>query len=201
MGSHDQQGLRATFSNMADSTAEDWKLISAEYLPFGKALPERVLAHLKLLSGDYGGFAVDRMTHSLQTATSAHRAGKHEEYVVCALLHDIGDTLGSYNHPDVGAAILKPFVSAENHWMVEKHGIFQGYFFFQHLGMDRNMREQFRGHPCFEKTAEFCERYDGPAFDPGAETLPLEFFEPMVRRVFAQPKNTIYKNAIDMQSK
>ena len=94
MGSHDQQGLRATFSNMADSTAEDWKLISAEYLPFGKALPERVLAHLKLLSGDYGGFAVDRMTHSLQTATSAHRAGKDEEYVVCALLHDIGDTLG-----------------------------------------------------------------------------------------------------------
>jgi len=182
---------------MADSTAEDWKLISAEYLPFGKALPERVLAHLKLLSGDYGGFAVDRMTHSLQTATFAHRAGKDEEYVVCALLHDIGDTLGSYNHPDVGAAILKPFVSAENHWMVEKHGIFQGYFFFQHLGMDRNMREQFRGHPCFERTAEFCEKYDGPAFDPNAETLPLEFFEPMVRRIFADPKNTIYKSAID----
>ena len=197
MGSHDQHGLRATFSNMADSTAEDWKLISAEYLPFGKALPERVLAHLKLLSGDYGGFAVDRMTHSLQTATFAHRAGKDEEYVVCALLHDIGDTLGSYNHPDVGAAILKPFVSAENHWMVEKHGIFQGYFFFQHLGMDRNMREQFRGHPCFERTAEFCEKYDGPAFDPNAETLPLEFFEPMVRRIFADPKNTIYKSAID----
>ncbi len=201
MGSHDQQGLRATFSNMADSTAEDWKLISAEYLPFGKALPERVLAHLKLLSGDYGGFAVDRMTHSLQTATSAHRAGKDEEYVVCALLHDIGDTLGSYNHPDVGAAILKPFVSAENHWMVEKHGIFQGYFFFQHLGMDRNMREQFRGHPCFERTAEFCEKYDGPAFNPSGETLPLDFFEPMVRRVFALPKNTIYKSASDMQSK
>jgi predicted HD phosphohydrolase len=200
MGSHDQQGLRASFTNMKDSTAQDWKLISVEYLPFGKALPERVLAHLKLLSGDYGGFAVDRMTHSLQTATNAHRAGKDEEYVVCALLHDIGDTLGSYNHPDVSAAILKPFVSAENHWMVEKHGIFQGYFFFQHLGMDRNMREQFRGHPCFEKTAEFCEKYDGPAFDPSAETLPLEFFEPMVRRVFAQPKNTIYKNAIDMPS-
>ena len=200
MGSHDQQGLRATFSNMKDSTAEDWKIISTEYMPFSKALPERVLAHFKLLSGDYGGFAVDRLTHSLQTATFAHRAGKDEEYVVCALLHDIGDTLAAYNHPDVAAAILKPFVSADNLWMVEKHGIFQGYFFFHHLGMDRNMREQFRGHPCFERTAEFCEKYDGPAFDPNGETLPLEFFEPMVQRLFAQPKNTIYKSAIDKQT-
>ena len=200
MGSHDQQGLRATFSNMKDSTAEDWKIISTEYMPFSKALPERVLAHFKLLSGDYGGFAVDRLTHSLQTATLAHRAGKDEEYVVCALLHDIGDTLAAYNHPDIAAAILKPFVSADNLWMVEKHGIFQGYFFFHHLGMDRNMREQFRGHPCFERTAEFCEKYDGPAFDPNGETLPLEFFEPMVQRLFAQPKNTIYKSAIDKQT-
>ena len=200
MGSHDEQGLRATFSSMEQSTAEDWKLISAEYMPFAKALPERVLAHLQLLSGDYGGFAVDRMTHSLQTATLAHRAGKDAEYVVCALLHDIGDTLGSYNHPDVGAAIIKPFVSAENHWMVEKHGIFQGYFFFHHIGMDRNMREQFRGHPCFEQTAEFCEKYDGPAFNPNGETLPLEFFEPMLQRMFARPKNTIYKSAIEKQT-
>ena len=197
MGSHDQQGLRATFSNMADSTAEVWKIISAEYMPFAKALPERILAHLQLLGGDCGGFAVDRLTHSLQTATFAHRAGKDEEYVVCALLHDIGDTMASFNHPDVAVAILKPFVSTENLWMVEKHGIFQGYFFFHHLGMDRNMREQFRGHPCFERTAEFCEKYDGPAFDPNGETLPLEFFAPMVNRLFAKPKNTIYKTAID----
>lgn len=197
MGSNDQQGLRATFSNMADSTAEDWKIISAEYMPFAKALPERILAHLQLLGGDCGGFAVDRLTHSLQTATFAHRAGKDEEYVICALLHDIGDTMASFNHPDVAVAILKPFVSTENLWMVEKHGIFQGYFFFHHLGMDRNMREQFRGHPCFERTAEFCEKYDGPAFDPNGETLPLEFFAPMVNRLFAKPKNTIYKTAID----
>ncbi len=193
MGSNDQQGLRATFTTMEHSTAEDWKLIAEEYVPYAQTLPDRVLAHLRLLSGDYGGFAVDRMTHSLQTATRAHRAGKDEEYVVCALLHDIGDTLGSFNHADVGAAILKPFVSADNFWMVEKHGMFQGYFFFHYLGLDRNMREQFRGHPAFELTAEFCEKYDGPAFDPNGETLPLEFFEPMMRRVFAVPKNTIYK--------
>ena len=193
MGSNDQQGLRAAFTTMEHSTAADWKLIAEEYVPYAQTLPDRVLAHLRLLSGDYGGFAVDRMTHSLQTATRAHRAGKDEEYVVCALLHDIGDTLGSFNHADVGAAILKPFVSADNFWMVEKHGMFQGYFFFHYLGLDRNMREQFRGHPAFELTAEFCEKYDGPAFDPNGETLPLEFFEPMMRRVFAVPKNTIYK--------
>ena len=197
MGSHDEQGLRATFTTMEKSTEAEWKLIASEYMPFAKALPERILSHLTLLEGDYGGFAVDRMTHSLQTATNAQRGGEDEEYVVCALLHDIGDTLGSFNHADVAASILKPFVSEENFWMVEKHGIFQGYFFFHYLGMDRNMREQFRGHPGFERTALFCEKYDGPAFDPKGETLPLEFFEPMVRRVFAKPKNTIYRNTIE----
>jgi predicted HD phosphohydrolase len=197
MGSHDEQGLRATFTTMGKSTEAEWKLIAAEYVPYTKALPDRILGHFKLLSGDYGGFAVDRMTHSLQTATLAHRGGEDEEYVVCALLHDIGDTLASYNHADAAGAILKPFVSEENFWMVEKHGIFQGYFFFHYLGLDRNLREQFRGHPCFERTAKFCEKYDGPAFNPNGETLPLEFFEPMMRRVFAKPKNTIYKNPVE----
>ncbi len=197
MGSHDEQALRATFTNMEHSTAAEWKLIAEEYVPYTQALPDRILTHLKLLSGDYGGFAVDRMTHSLQTATNAHRGGEDEEYVVCALLHDIGDTLGSFNHADVAASILKPFISAENFWMVEKHGMFQGYYFFHYLGLDRNMREQFRAHPCFEMTAEFCEKYDGPAFDPNGETLPLEFFEPMVKRLFAKPKNSIYQAPAD----
>jgi predicted HD phosphohydrolase len=183
---------RAVFTSMERSTAEDWGIIGANFVEFARKLPDRVLAHLRLLDGDYGGFAVDRLTHSLQTATLAHRGGEDEEYVVCALLHDIGDTLGSFNHADVAAAILKPFISEANHWMVEKHGIFQGYYFFHRIGMDRNMREQFRGHPSFERTALFCERYDGPAFRPSGEVLPLAFFEPMVRRAFAAPKRTIY---------
>ena len=141
---------------MEASTADDWKIISGQFVLVAQALPERVLAHLRLLEGDCGGFAVDRLTHSLQTATRACRDGRDEEYVVCALLHDIGDTLCPYNHPDIAAAILKPFVSEENHWMVQKHGIFQGYYFFHHIGMDRDMREQFRGHPWFERTEEFC---------------------------------------------
>ena len=182
---------RARFTTMQEGTVEDWAAISMEFVEFSRGLPDRVLAHLKLLEGD-GGFAVDRLTHSLQTATLAQRAGRDEEYVVCALLHDIGDTLGSFNHPDVAAAMLRPFVSDENLWMVEKHGIFQGYYFFHHIGMDRDMREQFRGHPYFDRTAEFCELYDAPAFDPKRETLPLSFFEPMVRNVFAMPKRSIY---------
>ena len=192
MGSPDQPVTRASFTTMDASTAEDWKCITAEFASFARALPDRILSHLRLLEGDCGGFPVDRLTHSLQTATRAHLDGRDEEYVVCALLHDIGDTLGSFNHPDIAAAILKPFVSEQNHWMVEKHGIFQGYYFFQHIGLNRHLREQFRGHPYFEYTAEFCAKYDGPAFDPTGETLSVSFFEPMLRRVFTHPKHSIY---------
>ena len=182
-----------TFKSFAESTQDDWAHIAEHAADFNKGLADRILAHLKLLDGDFGGFPVDRLEHSLQTATMAHRDGRDEEYVVCALLHDIGDTLGSHNHPDVAAAILKPFVSEQNLWMVQNHGIFQGYYFFHHLGLDRNMREQFSGHPWYEYTAQFCHLYDQKAFDPEYHSEPLEFFEPMVRRVFARPKNSIYK--------
>ena len=187
---------RASFTRMEDSTADDWRVIGAEFAAFSKKLPDRVLAHLKLLDGDYGGFPVDRLQHSLQTATRAWRDGRDEEYVVCALLHDIGDTLGSFNHFDIAAAILKPFVSDENLWMVQHHGIFQGYYFFHHIGLDRNLREQFRGHAHFTRTEEFCALYDNPAFDPKAEALPLSEFEPLVRRVFGNVRNSVYKAAI-----
>lgn len=183
----------ANFKSLQASVNEDWRLILGEFGRFAKGLPDRVLAHLKLLEGDFGGFPVDRLAHSLQTATRALRDGRDEEYVVCALLHDIGDTLGTYNHPDIAAAILKPFVCEANLWMIQYHNIFQGYYFFHHIGMDRNMREQFRDHIYFERTAEFCELYDSPAFDAQAETLPLGEFEPMVRRVFASPQNSLYK--------
>ena len=188
---------RATFTRMDQSTAQDWALIAAEFRPFSQALPDRILAHLKLLDGDYGGFPIDRYTHCLQTATLALRDGRDEEYVVCALLHDIGDTLGCYNHPDIAAAILTPFVDDANLWMVQNHGIFQGYNFFHHIGMNRDMRDMFKGHAHYARTEEFIELYDNPAFDPKGETLPIAEFEPMLRRVFAQPRNTIYKAALE----
>ncbi|SNB59233.1 Predicted HD phosphohydrolase [Marinobacter sp. es.042] len=191
----DVNAPQAQFTHMKDGTAEDWQTIAKSFGQFAKGLPDRILEHLKLLEGDFGGFPIDRLSHCLQTATLAYRDGKDDEYVVCALLHDIGDTLGTYNHADVAAVLLEPFVSEANHWMVKHHAIFQGYYFFHYLGMDRDMRNEYRDHPHFERTIEFVSKYDSPAFDPEGETLPLEFFEPMVRKVFAQPVKSLYKGA------
>ena len=189
---HSPQTESAKFHAMTEGTAEDWAIIGKSMAPFVKELPDRVLSHLKMLDGDCGGFAVDRLEHSLQTATRAFKDGRDEEYVVCALLHDMGDILGPRNHADIAAAILKPFVSEQNHWMVEQHGIFQGYYFFHHIGLDREAREQHRGHPAFEHTAQFCHLYDQAAFDPAYESMPLSAFEPMVHRVFSTVKRSIY---------
>ena len=190
-GEHGHEA-QAKFHAMVDGTQEDWLNISRAAAEFGRGLPERIIAHLKLLEGDCGGFAIDRLEHSLQTATRAHQAGMDEEYVVCALLHDIGDTLGPRNHADVAAAIVQPFVSERNHWMVANHAIFQGYYFFHHLGLDRNMRDQYRGHPDFEYTAQFCHLFDQEAFDPNFKSMPLDAFTPMLQRVMMTPKRSIY---------
>mgnify|MGYP000158817978 CR=1 FL=1 len=184
---------RAKFHHMKDGTVEDWAIIGGEAAQHAKGLCGRLVAHLKLLEGDCGGFPIDRLTHCLQTATLAHKDGKDEEYVVCALLHDIGDTLGSHNHAEIGAAILKPFVSEKNHWMLNNHGIFQGYYFFEHLGLDNNMRDKYKGHEFYEYTAQFCHLYDQCAFDPDYESMQLKDFEPIVHRVLSKPKKSIYK--------
>jgi len=186
---------RATFTRTEDSTAADWRAIGGEFMLFASKLPDRVITHLRLLENDYGGFPVDRYTHCLQTATRALKDGRDEEYVVCTLLHDIGDTLGSYNHADIAATILQPFVSEENHWMVKHHAIFQGCYFFEHIGLNRDLRDNFKSHPAYERTAEFCAVYDNPAFDPQGETLPLSEFEPMLRRAMAQSRQSLYKAA------
>ncbi len=189
--------MRAEFREMAESTKQDWELIAREQAKAFETLPDRVLAHLRLLEGDHGGFPVDRLQHSLQTADLAAEAGEDEELVVCALLHDIGDTLGSANHADVGAAILEPFVSEAHHWMVKHHAIFQGYNFFHHLGMDRNMRDRFQGTENYDRTESFVRLYDNPAFDASRPKLDLEPFEPMVRRVFASPKRSLYTEVLE----
>lgn len=189
--------MRATFSSMTQSTSDDWQTIVGEQKKFMAGLPDRILAHLALLDGDYGGFPIDRLQHSLQTATLAADAGEDDEFVVCALLHDIGDTLGSYNHADVAAAILEPFVSEANHWMIKHHAIFQGYNFFHYLGMDRHMRDQFKGSEHYERTAYFVEKYDNPAFDANHPTLSLDPFAPLVRSVMATPKKSLYKAAME----
>ena len=168
-----EQLPRASFTSFADSTKEDWHLIMSQRGELEAALPGRILEQLELLRNDYGGFPVDRLEHSVQTATRAERDGRDDEYIICALLHDIGDVLTPYNHPDVAAAILKPFVSSANHWMVENHGVFQGYYFWHHLGSEHN-------HYC----EEFCSEYDSPAFDPSYKSNPLEYYEPLIRDFF-----------------
>ena len=181
------------FTAMRDASREDYAIIGRHTEAFRRGLPDRILEHLKLLDLDSGGYAVSRLTHSLQTATRAQRDGRDDEYVVCALLHDIGDTLATANHADLAATILEPYVSEKNLWIVQQHAIFQGYYFFHHLGLDRDMRERFRDHEWFRDCAEFCEKYDQNSFDRDYDTLPLEAFEDAVRKLFAEPRRSIYR--------
>lgn len=181
-----------TFTRMQDASSDDYRVIGSESRQWNKGLADRVLRHLELLAGESGGYGVDRLTHSLQSATRAERDGRDEEYVACALLHDIGDTLASMNHSELAATILEPFVSERNHWIVKHHGVFQGYYFFHHLGLDKNMREQFKDSPYYRDTIEFCAIYDQNCFDPAYDTSPLDHFVPMVSNLFAKPKQSIY---------
>jgi predicted HD phosphohydrolase len=187
-----ERARETSFTRMQDGTREDYAVIGRHSLEFASRLPDRILEHLKLLAGDTGGYAIDRLTHSLQSASRAQRDGRDDEYVACALIHDIGDTLATANHSELAATILEPFVSEQNHWIVEHHGIFQGYYFFHHLGLDRNLRDRYREHPYWRDCAEFCAKYDQNCFDPDYDTLPLEHFEPMLRKLFSNPRRSIY---------
>jgi len=176
---------------MEDARPEEWKVIGQEGRDHQATLPGRVIAHLRLLEDDFGGFAVDRLTHSLQTATRAAEDGRDEEYVACALLHDIGDTLGPLNHAEVAAVILRPFVAEKNHWMVQKHGIFQGYYFFHHIGLERDLRDQFKAHEYYDYTEEFCRKYDQCSFDKTYRSMSLDDFVPVLESVLTNPKRSI----------
>ena len=173
-----------SFTRMDQGTREDYALISVEVARHkAETHVDSILNLLRSMQGEALGFKIDRYQHSLQTATMARRDGADEEMQVVALLHDIGDSIAPDNHSDAAAAILKPYISETNHWLVKHHGLFQGYYYFHHYDQDPNARDAFRGHPAFEITAEFCERWDQRAFDPNYDTLPLEAFEPMVRKV------------------
>lgn len=176
------------FTRMEDGTREDYELLERLERGYLKELPDRLLAALEGLRSSFVGYKVSRYEHSLQSATRAHRDGREEEYVVAALLHDIGDELAPYTHGEMTAAVLRPYVSPQICWVVQHHGLFQTYYYAHHSGGDRNARDRYRDHEHFEACAEFCERYDQNCFDPGYESEPIEFFEPMVRRVFAEPR-------------
>lgn len=172
------------FRAMTEGTPAQWQDIARADRAYAEALPDRLIAQLEMLADDRHGFAIDRLQHCLQSATRALNDGRDEEYVMCALLHDIGDVLAPGHHAEYAAIVLAPFVSKKNLWMIRHHGIFQGYYFNHFFGGNRNLREHFRAHPYYDYTAEFCALYDQNAFDPDYPTLPLSAFEPMIRRFF-----------------
>lgn len=174
------------YVRMDEGTVEDYALAMALAKPFMAATPERLLAFMESLHYTFPGGQIDRYAHSLQTATRAEDAGECEEIVVAGLLHDIGDSLAPRNHAVIGAEILRPFVARHTYWMLKHHDVFQGYYFWDKLGLDRNARDRFRGHPAYDMTVRFTGDYDQMAFDPSYETRQIEYFEPMVRRIFAR---------------
>ena len=174
---------RAEFTTLKNATCEDLAIVRKYDELLFNELPTRVLEHLRLLENVPNGHPITQLEHSIQTATRAYQDGRDEDYVVCALLHDIGDILTPHDHATFAALLLKPFVNESLCWMVEKHPIFQNYYYLETLGRDPNEREKYRGSPYFDMTEEFCACYDQCSFDTEFKSLPLEYFIPMIERV------------------
>ena len=177
---------KVSFTEMKKGTKEDYLLLDKNEKDFAKKTADRILKFLSSLTETLEGYQVSRLEHSLQSATRALHAGESEEMIVAALLHDIGDELAPMNHSEYAASILKPYVSEKTHWIVEKHGEFQAYYYAHHLGGNRNKRDKYKGHKYFDACVNFCEKYDQCSFDTNYESYPLEKFEPMVRNIFAR---------------
>ena len=190
MGEIANQIKSVSFTRMEDGTAEEYSFLTPLYEKCRNGVSDRLLELLKAIKGDKLGYQVDRYTHSLQSATWAESDGADEETVVCALLHDLGDVIAPDNHSEVIASILRPYISEKNHWVLKHHGLFQGYYYFHHIGGDRNARERYKDHPFYQDCVDFCEKWDQTSFDPDYPTQPLEYFEPMVRKVLKAPKHT-----------
>jgi predicted HD phosphohydrolase len=175
-----------SFRQMKDGTKEDYELLDEAEKRYALGLADRVLESLGKLDHSLEGYPVSRLGHSLQAATRALRERADEELVLAALIHDVGDELAPYNHAEVAAAILKPYVRAEVTWIVSHHGLFQNYYYVHHFGGDRNARERLREHPWYEACVHFCAAWDQSSFDPDYQSEPLATFEPLVRRIFAR---------------
>ena len=177
---------KVAFTSMAEGTREDYELLERLEARFAAGAADRVLTQLRGLADSLSGYRVDRLEHSLQCATRAYRDGASEEMVVAALLHDVGDLLSPHNHSELAAAVLRPYVSERAYWIVRHHGLFQSYYYAHHTGGDRHARDAYREHPWYQDAVDFCHRWDQPSFDPDYPSLPLDFFAPMVRRIFAR---------------
>ena len=174
-----------SFTRMIDGTREDYELLERRGRPYVARLPDRLLELLRSMANAFEGYQISSLDHVLQTATRAERDGADEELVVAALLHDIGDVYAPRNHAEFAAAVLRPYVREEVHWIVHHHHAFQLHYYGQHIGVDRDIRERYRGSPYFDSCLRFCERWDQASFDPGYSTYPLAHFEPALRQVLS----------------
>jgi len=176
-----------SFTAMKDGTREEYELLAKLEKPFLALTADRVMDELRRAGeATLEGYRITRLQHGLQSGTRALRDGADIDWVVGALLHDIGDGLAPQNHDRMSAEVIRPFVRWDVAWVVEHHGIFQMLYYGHHYGWDRNARDQFRDHPCFDSCSEFCERWDQSSFDPDYPTESLATFEPMVREVFGR---------------
>ena len=175
-----------SWTSFEQAEKADWDAVMAYEEAYNAALPDRILAMLRSLDEGHTPYPVNRYQHSLQAATRAWADGAEDEIIVAALVHDIGDILSPYNHGELAAAMMKPYVSERTHWILKHHCIFQGWYYNHHLGGDRNARDKYRDSPHWEACRYFCHEYDQCAFDPAYPTKELSFFEPFLRKVLAR---------------
>ena len=177
---------KVSFTEMKKWTKKDYLFLDKHEKDFANKTAERILKFMSNLTETLEGYQISRLEHSLQSATRAYKNKESEEMIVATLLHDIGDELAPMNHSEYAAAILKPYVSEKTHWIIEKHGEFQMYYYAHHLGGNRNKRDEYKSHKYYQDTINFCEQYDQNSFDPNYKSLPLEFFRPMVKKIFSR---------------
>ncbi len=175
------------FTRMEDGTREEYEFLDRMEDEYKAGLPERLMESLRKLETSLSGYRINRLQHSLQGATRAQRAGESDEMIIAVLLHDIGDDLAPYSHSEMAAAILRPFVSSKIYWIIKHHGVFQMYYYAHHCGGDRNAREMYKDNAWYQDAIDFCHNYDQNCFDPDYATESLEFFDPILRRVLANP--------------
>lgn len=178
---------RVSFTQMKDGTKDDYALLEELEKPYLALTADRILEELaRQGEATLPGYRITRLEHGLQAATRAEAEGADLDWIIGALLHDVGDGLAPQNHDRFSAEVIRPFVRSEVAWCVEHHGIFQMLYYGHHYGWDRNARDEFKDHPCFQSCAEFCERWDQASFDPDYRSKPLEYWTPMLREVFAR---------------
>jgi len=182
--------ITVNFTEMKNGSKEDYLLLDKHEKEYINGTADRIMKFMSGLNSGLEGYKITRLEHSLQTATRAFNDKASEEMVVAALLHDIGDELAPLNHSEYAAAVLKPYVSEKTHWILEKHGEFQMYYYAHHVGGNRNLRDKYKNHKYYNDTLEFCEKWDQTSFDPNFKSLKLKDFEHVIRKIFSRKPYT-----------